>query len=86
MRKKKSYPTHRGTKRKQGHADEKPLPLPAFCDFDCRHASFAAPEATGACRREQAVYCMLFSQYNNKNALCLGANARGSVASMPTSQ
>jgi hypothetical protein len=45
--------------------------LPDFCDYDCRHASFSAPEASGACRRDQAVWCMLFVRYNNKNARCL---------------
>ena len=55
--------------------------LPEFCDFDCRHSSFSPPEASGACRRDQAVWCGLVSRYNNKNARCLArprdASARG---------
>jgi hypothetical protein len=46
-------------------------PLPFYCDFSCRHAAFAPPDASGACRREQAVYCSLMKQFNNKNAPCI---------------
>jgi hypothetical protein len=45
--------------------------LPEFCDFDCPHAAFSPPDASGACRRDQAVWCALLSRYNNKNARCL---------------
>ena len=55
--------------------------VPEFCDFDCRHSSFSPPDASGACRRDQAVWCALVSRYNNKNARCLArprnASARG---------
>ena len=30
---------------------------PAYCDYNCKHAAFAPEDSTGACRREQAVYC-----------------------------
>jgi len=46
--------------------------LPAFCDFQCPHASFPPADAVGACRREQGVYCTLFKEFNNKNAACIG--------------
>ncbi len=46
--------------------------FPQYCDFDCRHAAFAPPDAVGACRKEQGVYCLAFATYNNKNARCLG--------------
>jgi hypothetical protein len=52
------------------HADA----LPLFCDFTCPHAAFATPEATGACRREQAVYCGLADTYNTKHRPCLAMN------------
>ena len=45
--------------------------LPAFCDYTCPHAGFASNDASGACRREQAVHCTLSGSYNNKNAPCL---------------
>lgn len=45
--------------------------LPQFCDYLCKHASFAPSDSVGACRREQAVYCVLLKRYNNKNASCL---------------
>lgn len=45
--------------------------LPLYCDFACRYASFGPPEAAGACRREQAVYCTLARKFNNKNNRCL---------------
>ncbi len=47
--------------------------VPAFCDYSCPHAAFAPNDASGACRREQAVYCSLVRKYNNKNARCLAA-------------
>ncbi|MFN0157868.1 MAG: hypothetical protein ACKVRP_07335 [Bacteroidota bacterium] len=49
--------------------------LPLFCDYTCRHAEFAPADASGACRREQAVYCALFKKFNNKNNRCLGREA-----------
>jgi hypothetical protein len=48
-----------------------PQDLPDFCDFDCPHASFPLRDSIGACRREQAVYCTLFKQLNNKHTSCL---------------
>jgi len=48
---------------------------PQFCDFDCCYAAFAPPDASGACRREQAVWCTLQKQHNNKNARCLVRSA-----------
>jgi len=53
----------------------KPAVLPSFCDYACEYAAFAPNDASGACRREQAVYCSLTKQYNNKNARCI-ATAR----------
>ncbi len=44
--------------------------LPKFCDYSCRYGSFAPADAVGACRREQAVYCKLLKEFNNKNAPC----------------
>ena len=44
--------------------------LPLFCDFSCPHAAFAPADATGACRREQGVYCTLLRAFNNKNSPC----------------
>ncbi len=44
--------------------------LPKYCDFSCRFASFAPADAVGACRREQAVYCTLLKEFNNKNSHC----------------
>ena len=51
--------------------------LPRFCDYDCRYASFAPKDATGACLREQAVYCSLFQTYNAKNSRCLETKRAG---------
>jgi hypothetical protein len=48
-----------------------PEALPEFCDYSCRHAEFAPPEVSGACRREQAVYCLLAGEWNGKHARCL---------------
>ena len=59
--------------------------IPEYCDFDCRHASFSPPDASGACRRDQAVWCALVSRYNNKNARCL-ARPRNASASRPGRQ
>jgi nitrite reductase/ring-hydroxylating ferredoxin subunit len=58
-------------KRPNKKAGEERKRLPAFCDNSCPHARFAPTEASGACRREQAVYCALFKKYNNKNSACL---------------
>jgi hypothetical protein len=49
--------------------------LPLFCDFTCPHAGFAPGESVGACRREQAVYCLLFRRLNNKHSRCVGRKA-----------
>lgn len=49
--------------------------LPTFCDYTCIHAAFAPQDASGACRREQAVFCSLKKKYNNKNARCLASPA-----------
>jgi hypothetical protein len=46
--------------------------LPLYCDFGCSHAGFAPADATGACRRDQAVWCALFKKLNNKHSRCLG--------------
>lgn len=51
--------------------DPAPGGLPQFCDFGCPHAGFAPADASGACRREQAVYCSLFRTFNNKHNGCL---------------
>lgn len=48
--------------------------LPLYCDFACEHSAFAPEDSTGACRREQAVYCKLVGKFNNKNAKCLVSN------------
>jgi hypothetical protein len=45
--------------------------LPAYCDYSCKHAAFAPEDSTGACRRDQAVYCKLVEKFNNKNSKCL---------------
>ncbi len=45
--------------------------LPDYCDYTCAHASFAAPDAVGACRREQAVWCAIMGEYVAKNGPCL---------------
>ncbi len=72
---KKSRPSHRGPRsaRLTGQrATDDPLPL--FCDFTCSHSAFAPPDASGACRREQAVYCALLCRFNNKNSRCAARN------------
>ena len=48
-----------------------PEMLPVYCDFTCTYASFASPDAVGACRREQAVYCLVLDTFNMKHSLCL---------------
>jgi len=62
--------------KKKHAADARPVTdaekLPLFCDYQCPHAAFPPVDAVGACRREQAVWCGWFSEYNNKNARCLG--------------
>jgi hypothetical protein len=45
--------------------------LPEFCDYDCPHAAFTPPDTSGACRRDQAIWCTLLARFNNKNARCL---------------
>jgi hypothetical protein len=44
--------------------------LPMFCDFSCPHADFSK-DVTGACRREQVVYCKLIRRHNNKHNKCI---------------
>jgi hypothetical protein len=44
--------------------------LPLYCDYHCPHASFPPVDATGACRREQGVYCRLLRSFNTKNSPC----------------
>ena len=43
---------------------------PAYCDFSCKHAAFSDPAASGACRRDIAVWCKEKTAYNNKHARC----------------
>ncbi len=50
---------------------ELPTDTPVFCDYNCKYASFSNEEISGACRREQAVYCSILEKYNNKNNKCL---------------
>lgn len=45
--------------------------LPTFCDYTCKFAEFSDPNATGACRKELAVWCSLLEKYNNKNNKCI---------------
>jgi len=49
--------------------------FPAYCDFSCEHAAFSDPAASGACRREIAVWCTVKSAYNNKHARCFFTRA-----------
>ena len=44
--------------------------LPMFCDFSCPHADFSN-DVSGACRREQVVYCKVIKRHNNKHNRCL---------------
>ena len=44
---------------------------PTYCDYRCTHAAFGPPDASGACRRDLAVFCRLLGRYNAKNARCL---------------
>jgi hypothetical protein len=48
-----------------------PKDIPMFCDFSCKYASFGSEDVSGACRREQAVYCTILKKHNNKNNKCL---------------
>ena len=57
------------TSSKQNHTTSESLPQ--YCDYSCPHATFAPTEASGACRREAAVFCTLLRKYNNKNAGCI---------------
>jgi hypothetical protein len=45
-------------------------PFPRYCDFSCEHAAFSDPAASGACRRDIAVWCAARQGYNNKHARC----------------
>jgi hypothetical protein len=56
--------------RKKNTAGPSEMPVPMFCDFSCPHADFSS-DVSGACRREQVVYCRLKKKYNNKNKRCL---------------
>jgi hypothetical protein len=47
---------------------------PEYCDFSCPHAAFSDPAASGACRREIAVWCTALRAYNDKHARCLFAD------------
>jgi hypothetical protein len=58
--------------RRQTAANSAREDLPPFCDYACPNAGFAPAEMSGACRREQAVYCGLFETFNTKNNACLG--------------
>ncbi|MBI3194497.1 MAG: hypothetical protein HYZ34_08550 [Ignavibacteriae bacterium] len=58
-------------KRKPSNEKKVKQSLPMFCDFNCRYAEFAENDSVGACRREQAVFCMFIKKYNKKHAKCL---------------
>ena len=66
-----------GTGNRAGRGKGLTAGLPLFCDYLCPHASFAPADATGACRREQGVYCNLLKAFNTKNRPC---RARDRVA------
>lgn len=57
---------------KRNKPRKKEIDFPLFCDYTCKFSSFTAPTATGACRKELAVWCKHFKRYNNKNNKCLG--------------
>jgi hypothetical protein len=46
--------------------------FPMICDLTCPHADFAPASAVGACRRDQAIWCVHFGRLNNKHTRCLG--------------
>ncbi len=48
-----------------------PNDFPLYCDFNCKYASFSQKDVSGACRRDQAIYCSFLKKYNNKNNKCL---------------
>jgi len=54
----------------RGTGSALPGGLPLYCDYHCPHASFAPADATGACRREQGVYCNFLGGFNAKNSRC----------------
>jgi hypothetical protein len=54
-------------KKKRANLEET---LPMFCDFSCPHADFSK-DVSGACRREQVIYCALIKRYNNKHNQCI---------------
>lgn len=54
--------------------------FPHYCDFACPHARFGDPAASGACRRDIAVWCALAARWNNKHARCLAARGELSVS------
>ncbi|MAT39689.1 MAG: hypothetical protein CL946_08815 [Ectothiorhodospiraceae bacterium] len=43
---------------------------PMYCDYSCEHAEFPEPDAVGACRRDQGVWCKEAKKYNTKNKKC----------------
>jgi hypothetical protein len=51
--------------------------LPLYCDYHCPHSSFAPADATGACRREQGVYCNILGSFNTKNSPCKARQSGG---------
>ena len=80
---KKTYRTGRRTK---ASLAEKPrrrpgtspaFRFPEFCDFNCTFAAFSSPDAAGACRREEAVYCTYLKRFSRKHGRCL---ARGGAS------
>lgn len=43
-----------------------------WCGFDCEYATAEGTEdATGACRREQVLYCRKFQKFVKRNATCI---------------
>ena len=69
----------RPERRRMGEGGERPE-LPEFCDFLCPHASFPAPEATGACRTVAAVHCALLGELVPKHAPCAARRRQGASA------
>ena len=42
-----------------------------YCNYTCGYSRFAPPDSSGACRKEEAVWCSLVKKYNNKNNKCI---------------
>lgn len=55
--------------------------FPMFCDYSCKHADFADPEAIGACRKDLAVWCKYFKRYNNKHNSCFENKKQSQILS-----